>query len=171
MRNLVSKMTLAGLMFVAPFAYSGETYESEEAKFKITFPTEFEVEKEVDEDGITTFSLSCTYGDMILIGNAYIYTEAVSEDDNMISEIEAAIRVAEAFGSKFNGKKVSLWTVAEDMGMINPLKTGGELKGYVGNYYIIIQGVYQWQFVVLGSKKTFDYGVESRFINSFEILP
>ena len=169
MRKLVSSFSLIGLMFVSSFAFSGETYENEEAKFTITFPGEFEVEKDIDEDGITTYSLSCTYGDMILIGNAYIYTEPFSEDDNMVSEIEASIRVANAFGSKFNGKKVLLWTVGEDFGMINPLKTKGDLKGYIGNYYVIIQGIYQYQFVVLGSKKTYNASVESKFINSFKI--
>lgn len=169
MRKLVSSLTLIGLVFISSSAISGETYENEEAKFKVTFPGEFEVEKDIDEEGITTYSMSCTYGDMILIGNAYIYTEPFTEEDNSLSEAAAAMRVANAFGSKFNVKKISIWEVGEDRGWINPLKTKGDLKGYIGNYYVIIQGIYQYQFVVLGSKKTYNTSVESKFINSFKI--
>lgn len=178
MQKLISNLAMLGLAFTGSIAFCGETYESEEAKFKVTFPAEYEVEKTVDEDGTTNFSMSCTYGDMAILGNAYIYTEAFSEEDNLYSELEALYRVCEGFGSKFNDKKISAWTVGEDMGVSTPLKTGKKNKketkdvaGYVGSYYVIIRGAFQYQFVILGSKKTYDFGVESRFINSFEILP
>lgn len=171
MKNLMPTLALTGLMMTGFTAVAGETYESEEARLKITFPGEFEVEKEVDEEsGTTTFSLSCSYGDMLLIGNVFIYEEAVSEDDNLYQEGAEVLRICDAFGSKFDGKFLSSWSVEDDSGLISKLKCSGDFKGYIGNYYVIIQEKYEWQFLVLGGKKTFDTGVEARFINSFEIL-
>jgi len=172
MKKSVSTLALTGLMFIGGAAFAGETYESEEARLKITFPGEYEVEKEVDEEtGTTTFSLSCSYGDMLLIGNVFIYTEAVSEDDNLVSEAAEVSRICTSFGSKFDIKKyVTYWSVGEDSGLISALKCSGDFKGYIGNYYVIIQETFEWQFLILGNKKTYDSGLEARFINSFEIL-
>ncbi|MBI3136833.1 MAG: hypothetical protein HYZ14_19315 [Bacteroidetes bacterium] len=171
MKNLVSALAVSGLMFSGAVAFAGETYESEEARIKITFPDEYEIEKEVDDEtGTITFSLSCSYGDMLLIGNVFIYTEAVSEDDNLYEEGAEVLRICEAFGSKFSSKFISSWSVGEDSGLISSMKCSGDFKGYIGNYYVIIQDTFEWQFLVLGYKKTFDTGVEARFINSFEIL-
>jgi len=171
MKKLVSILSISGLMFISNFAFTGETYENEEAKFKITFPAEFESEKEVDEDGKITYSLSCGYGDMLLIGNAFIFTEPVSEDDNLVAEAGEIFRVAGAFESKVKIDDVLAWNVGDDTGFINPMKCKGDYKGYIGNYYVIVQGSIEYQFLVLGPKKTYDYNCESRFINSFEILP
>lgn len=171
MKKVVSALTLTGLMFISNFAFTGETYENEEAKFKITFPDEFEAEKEVDEDGKITYSISCSYGGMLLIGFASIFTEPVSEDDNLVAEAGEIFRVAGNFESKVKIDDVLAWTVGDDTGFINPLKCKGDYKGYIGNYYVIVQGLFEYQFLVLGPKKTYDYNCESRFINSFEILP
>lgn len=174
MKKVVSALTLTALMFISNFAFTGETYENEEAKFKITFPDEFEAEKEVDEDGKITYSISCVYGSMLLIGNAFIFTEPVSEDDNLVAEAGEIFRVAGAFDSKVKTDDVQAWNVGDDVGFINPLKCKGkkeDYKGYVGNYYVIIQGAIEYQFLILGPKKTYDYNCESRYINSFEILP
>lgn len=170
MKNL-KVLSFAGLMFIGSLGFAGETYESTEAKFKITFPGEFEVETETDEEtGTTTISLSCDYGGMLLIGNAFIFEEAVSEDDNLYSEAAEVVRICNAFGSKFKSKGLSIWSVGEDMGLINNMKCTGDFKGYIGRYYVIIQEYIEWQFLILGGKKSYDANLESRFINSFEIL-
>lgn len=170
MKNLKG-LSLVGLMFLGSFGFAGETYESSEAKFKITFPGEFEVESETDEEtGTTTISLSCDYNGMLLIGNAFIFEEAVSEDDNVYSEAAEVVRICNAFGSKFKSKGLSLWSVGDDTGLINAMKCTGDFKGYIGNYYVIIQEYIEWQFLILGPKKGYNLGVESKFINSFEIL-
>jgi len=171
MKKVAAGLILSGLMFISNFAFSGETYENEEAKFKITFPDEFEAEKEVDEDGKITYSISCGYGSMLLIGNAFIFTEEVSEDDNLLAEAGEIYRVAGAFDSKVKIDDVSAWSVGDDTGFINPMKCKGDYKGYIGNYYVIVQGTIEYQFLVLGPKKEYDFNCESRFINSFEILP
>lgn len=164
-------LSLIGLMFIGSLGFAGETYENVEAKFKVTFPGEFEVETETDEEtGTTTISLSCDYNGMLLIGNAFIFEEAVTEDDNSYAEVLEVARICGAFGSKFNAKNVSAWSVGDDNGIINAMKCTGDFKGYVGNYYVIIQEYIEWQFLVLGGKKTYDTNLEARFINSFEIL-
>jgi len=171
MKKLMSTLALSGLALFGTSSYAGETYESEEARLKVTFPGEYEVEKEVDEEtGTITFSLSCSYGDMLLIGNVFIYEEAVSEDDNFYQEALEVQRICTAFGSKFNSKLITNWSVEDDSGLITAMKCSGDFKGYIGNYYTIIQEKYEWQFLVLGYKKTYDTGLEARFINSFEIL-
>lgn len=163
--------SLVGMMFMGSFAIAGETYENTEAKFKVTFPGEFEVESETDEEtGTTTISLSCDYNGMILIGNAFIFEEAISEDDNLLSELLEVVRICNNFGSKFNDKLVYNWSVGEDTGVASPLKCKGDWKGYIGHYYVIIQEYIEWQFLILGPKKGYNLGVESKFVNSFEIL-
>ncbi|MBK6524230.1 MAG: hypothetical protein IPG07_00955 [Crocinitomicaceae bacterium] len=170
MKNL-KVLSLTGLMFIGSLGFAGETYESLEAKFKITFPGEFEVESETDEEtGTTTISLSCDYNGMLLIGNAFIFEEAISEDDNLYSEAAEVVRICGAFGSKFKSKGLTIWSVGEDTGLINAMKCTGDFKGYIGNYYVIIQEYIEWQFLILGGKKDYDTNLEARFINSFEII-
>lgn len=171
MRKVVSVLTLCTLLIGGQISWAGETYESQEARLKITFPGEFEVEKDVDEEsGMTTFSLSCTYGDMILIGNVFIFSEPVSDDDNALTELLEVLRICSAFGAKYKDDNVTTWSVGNDSGWSSYLKCGGDWKGYVGRYYVIVQETFEWQFLILGSKKTYDMGLEARFINSFEIL-
>ena len=171
MKHFFSALALSGLVVTSSVSFAGETYESQEARLKITFPGEYEVEKEVaDESGMTTFSLSCTYGDMILIGNVFIYEEAISEEDNLYSEDAEVLRICQNFYSKFDAKYISDWSVDGDTGVQTALKCKKDWKGYIGRYYTIIQEQYEWQFLILGSKKTYDLNVESKFINSFEIL-
>lgn len=171
MKKLVSTLSLSGILLFSSSVFAGETYESADAKFKITFPGEFEVETETDEEtGTTTISLSCDYNGMLLIGNAFIFEEEVSEDDNLYQEASEVVRVCNAFGSKFKSKGLSIWEVGEDTGLINNMKCKGDFKGYIGNYYVIIQGIYEWQFLILGTKDSYNTNTESRFINSFEII-
>lgn len=163
-----------GLTFAAAFlsvgnSFAGETYESEEAKFKITFPTEYEVETET-EDGTTTISLSCVYGNMILLGHAYIFEDEVSEDDNDLTELTATINVCNAFETKWKDKNVFLWDVDGDHGWGHPLKTKLAGDKYYGNYYVIIQGNLQWQFTFFCNDKKYDTSIENKFIDSFQIL-
>lgn len=171
MKKSLLSLAMFGLAFIGSKSFAGETYESEEARLKITFPGEYEIEREEDEEtGTITFSLSCSYGDMLLIGNVFIYTEGVSEDDNLYQEGSEVLRICNAFGSKFNAKYITNWSVEEDTGLISSLKCSGDFKGYIGNYYVLIQDTFEWQFLVLGFKKSYDHGAEARFINSFEIL-
>jgi len=170
MKKGILALTLLGLMFSSNVAFTSETYENEEAKFKITFPDEFEAEKEVDEDGKIIYSISGTYGGMLLIGNAFIFTEAVSDDDNAVAEVGEIFRVAAAFESKIKKRKLAYWNVEDEEGFINPMKCKGDYKGYVGNYYVLVLGLIEYQFLVLGPKKAYDLNCESRFINSFEII-
>lgn len=149
---------------------ASEIYEDAEARMKVKFPTDFEVEREVAEDGLISISLSCSYGDMILVSTVFISTEAVTEDENLGAELLEVARICGTVGSKLNTKTIYNWNVDDDSGLSSSLKCKGEYKGLIGSYYVIIQGAYEWQFLILGGKKTYDYNVESRFINSFEIL-
>ena len=170
MKKCVSAIAAIGLMFVSSFSIAGEVYESEEGKFKITMPGEFEAETEVDDDGVTTISLTCDYGGMTIVVNSYIYLEEVSEDDNLVAELTEIIRVAGALGSKFKAKGLALWSVGDDSGWMNALKTKGDFKGYIGNHYVIVNGFHYYSIIVLGQKKAYDSGIESRLVNSFEVI-
>ncbi len=171
MRKLLMNITLIGTLLVGSLSFAGETYESEEARFRVTFPTEFEVEEE-EEDGETSISLSCTYGGMIIIGTVFILEEAIPEDENLEAEIGTLVSVANALGSKVKkkGKDISMWSVGDESGWINPLKVKLDGTKYIGNYYVLIVEDVEYQFTILGQKKAYDPSVESRFINSFTLL-
>ena len=171
MRKLFMNITLIGAFLIGSISFAGETYESEEARFRITFPTDFEEEVE-EEDGTTTISLSCVYGGMILIGTISIMEEAIPEDENSEAEASTLLAVASALGSKINKKfkSVSIWDMGEEIGFINALKVKLDKTKYIGNYYVIIVEDVEYQFTILAEKKAYDTGVEARFINSFAFL-
>lgn len=169
MRRILMRTTLALTLFVGSLSFAGETYESEQARFRVTFPGEYEVETET-EDGTTTISLSCVYGNAIILGNAYIYEEDIPEEDNDLSEAEATLRVCNAFGTKWKGKKLFVWQVGDDHGFGHPLQTKLDGTKYYGNYYVYIKGNIQYQFTYFANTKKYDTSVESRFINSFSVL-
>jgi len=127
----LSRLALIFLLFTYTTSYAQELYQNEEAKFKITLPREYQSEKEIDESGIVTITLSCDYGGMTIVVSSYIYLEPVSEDNNMVAELTEMMIVASALGSKFKPKGVALWAVGQDSGWTNKLKTSGEYKGYI----------------------------------------
>ena len=170
MKENLSRLVLLFVLSFSFTTYSEELYQNEEAKFKITLPGEYQSEKEVDEDGITTFTVTCDFGGMTILVNASIYLEPVSDDDNLVTELTQMMIVASALGSKFKANGVALWAVGEDSGWMNKLKTSGDYKGYVGNHYVIVNGVYYYSILILGNKKAYNTSIEANLVNSFKMM-
>lgn len=177
MKKLITNLTLTSLFFLlGGVTFAGETYTSEEAKFKITFPTDFSADTEKEED-MTVVSLSCTYQGMILLVSAFIYDEVIPEDEYALKVAEGIIITADAFNSKFNEKKCIHWDGGGDNpGLQNAIKgkvpdgSGGKFK-FFGNIYICMAYGIEYRITALStSKKGYDAGIESRFINSFSLM-
>jgi hypothetical protein len=175
MKNFITTIAFIGLILTGNFGFSSETYENQEAKFKITFPTEYDVEKEAKED-MTVISLSATYDSMILLVSAFIYDDVIPEDEYGTKEAEAIVYTADAFNSKFKLKAVKSWSVGSEVGLVNPIKgkvpdgSGGKIT-FIGNIYVIMAGGVEFRITALAtSKKGFSTSIESRFVNSFKLL-
>lgn len=171
------RIVAVGLMLIfTNWMFARETYTSEEAKFKITFPTDFEVDEE-QQDGMKVISLSCTYQSMILLVSAFVYDEVIPEDEYALKVAEGILVTADAFNSKFVKKKCVPWEPETDVpGLVNPIKgkvedgTGGKFK-FFGNIYICMAYGIEYRITSLStSKKGFDAGIDARFINSFGLL-
>ena len=177
MRKPIKNLFIAGVMFLASgFAFAGETYSDEAAKFKITFPTEYEASTE-DGDGMKIISLSCTYQSMILLVSAFVYDEVIPEDDYAPKVAEGIIYTADAFNSKLVQKKCVHWSGGGDApGLKNPIKgkvadgSGGSFT-FFGNIYICMFYGIEYRVTALStSKKGFDAGIEAKFVNSFKLM-
>lgn len=177
MRKMIKNIAVFGMMFLlGTVSFAGKTYKNEDAKFKITFPTEYE--EEVDEgDGMTVVSLSATYNNMILLVSAFIYDEVIPEDEYALKVAEGIIITADAFNSKFKAKKCVHWDGGGDNpGLVNAIKgkvpdgSGGKFK-FMGNIYITMAYGIEYRITALStSKKGFDPAVEAAFVNSFKLL-
>jgi len=170
MKENLSGLVLFFLLFIYTNSKAQELYQNEEAKFNITLPGEYLSEKEINQEGITTITVTCDYGGMTIVVTSYIYLEAVSEDNNMVAELTEMMIVASALGSKFKPKGVALWAVGQDSGWTNKLKTSGDYKGYIGSHYVIVSGLHYYSILILGHKKTYDPGIETNLVNSFNMI-
>jgi hypothetical protein len=177
MRKLRKNLLVFGMiLLMGSFSFAGETYSSDEAKFKITFPTSYDSDTE-QQDGMTVVSLSCTYQSMILLVSAFIYDEVIPEDEYAVKVAEGIIVTADAFNSKFNEKKCVRWNGGgSNPGLMNPIKgkvsngSGGSFK-FFGNIYICMAYGIEYRISALStSKKGFDTGIESAFVNSFKLM-
>lgn len=159
------------LLFANP-SISKEVYDSETGKFSITFPDVFEAD-EHREDNMNVISITCTYKSMILVVSVFVYDEIIPEDEYATTAAEGIVVTADAFGSKFKEKKVEVWEADEGaIGFQNPIKgklsdgQGGKIKVF-GNIYIVVHNNIEYRLTCLSdNKKTFDEGIEGRFINS-----
>lgn len=153
-----------------------ETFSSEEAKFKITFPDEFE-SKVTEEEGMTVVSLSCTYQNMIFLCSAFIYDEVIPKDEYALKISEGIVVTADAFNSKIKQKKCVHWNGAgNDLGIKNRIKgkvangEKGKFKFY-GNIYITMAYGIEYRITALSiSKQGFDPELEAKFVDSFQLL-
>ena len=102
MKENLSGLVLFFLLFIYTNSKAQELYQNEEAKFNITLPGEYLSEKEINQEGITTITVTCDYGGMTIVVTSYIYLEAVSEDNNMVAELTEMMIVASALGSNTN---------------------------------------------------------------------
>lgn len=179
MKKLTKQLALFGAFFLfatASFAGLGNTYTSKDAKFKISFPTDYEAETERGS-GMTVVSLSCTYKGMILLCSAFIYDEVIPEDEYAMKVAEGIIITADAFNSKFKEKKCVHWNGGGDNpGLQNPIKgkvedgQGGKFK-FFGNIYITMAYGIEYRITALStSKKAYDEDIESEFVNSFKLM-
>lgn len=177
MRKLRKNLLAFGMIFLmGSFSFAGETYTNEDAKFSITFPTSYDASSE-KQDGMTVISLSCTYKSMILLVSAFVYDDVIPEDEFAIKVAEGIIITADAFNSKFNEKKCVRWNGGgKNPGLQNPIKgkvsngSGGTFK-FFGNIYITMAYGIEYRISALStSKKGYDAGIESAFVNSFKLM-
>ncbi|MCB9223537.1 MAG: hypothetical protein R2780_04780 [Crocinitomicaceae bacterium] len=177
MRKLKKNLLAVGMLFLmGTYSFAGETYTNEDAKFKITFPSSYDVSSD-QQDGVTVLSLSATYQSMILLVSVFVYEEVVPEDEYAVKVAEGIITTADAFNSKFNEKKCVRWNGGgSNPGLKNAIKgkvsngSGGSFN-FFGNIYITMAYGIEYRISALStSKKGFDAGIESAFVNSFKLL-
>ncbi|MCG8574223.1 MAG: hypothetical protein MI810_05005 [Flavobacteriales bacterium] len=171
--NLIRPLLFV-LLLAPGFNWAAQTYENDEARFKITFPTHFEVEQSQDEES-KAYTITCLYQGMIFVVNAIIFDKEFSEDESFEQEVLSCKNMCKSMGAKWKPKKLTAWRVEDNSGFILPIK--GKKKSnessltFYGNYYVMIVGKIQYQLTVLAQKrKYFNGNTERAFSNSFRLL-
>lgn len=80
MKQFLKSVMAIALVALSTSVYAGDTFESSEAKCKITFPASYEAETD-NEDGVTTMTITATQGGMIYMMIVSIHEETLAEDE------------------------------------------------------------------------------------------
>ncbi|MEX1002830.1 MAG: hypothetical protein WDZ35_12000 [Crocinitomicaceae bacterium] len=171
-------MRLLTLFFLLlPFTgVCSETYINKEARFKVTFPAEYDEQTERAE-GMTSVSVSCIYRGMMFFVSAFIYDEIIPKDQYATKIAEGIIITADSFNSKFKKRKLEGWTVDNQYpGLSNPIKgklenPQGKKMKIIGAMNICMAHNIEFRISAFSSKKKdYEEDVVEDYVNSFSIL-
>ena len=171
MKQFFKSVLAIALVVMSTSVYAGDTFESSEAKCKITFPASYEAETD-NEDGVTTMTITATQGGMIYMMIVSIHEETLAEDETEgdLMEILSLYSFASKVDAKVKSKKTFSFNVGSEKGYYAFIKPKLAGKKYMGNYYVIIRDNIMYQFTALGMKKGYDERPALNFADSFKFV-
>ena len=171
MKQFFKSVMAIALVALSTSVYAGDTYESSEAKCKITFPSEYEAETD-SEDDVTTITVTATQGGMIYMMIVSIHEETIAEDESEgdLMELISLYSFASKVDAKIKKKKSFSFNVGSEKGYYAFIKPKLAGKKYQGNYYVIIKDNIMYQFTALGMKKGYEERPALNFADSFKFI-
>lgn len=171
MRQFFKSAMAIAILALSTSVYAGDTYESSEAKCKITFPGEYEAESD-EEDDVTTITVTGTQGGMIYMMIVSIHEEPIAENEEEgdLMEILTLYSFASNVDAKVKAKKTFSFNAGGEKGYYAFIKPKLAGKKYMGNYYVITRDNIMYQFTALGMKKAYEERPANKFTDSFDFV-
>lgn len=144
-----------------PAEVIGQTYKSEEGKFKIKFPGAIDI-TEKEKEKYKTTQITCTVNE-----NVY-FVVCTTHSAPMKKPKELAKVSLDSFVESLSGKisTKSDWDIKGNSGYIAVINID---KTSVIHYRVVIVGQIQYQVVVIGKKTNYEEEVAKKFFKSFKI--
>jgi hypothetical protein len=158
----ILSILLISIAMMQPAEVIGQTYKSEEGKFKVKFPGSIDI-KEAKSEKSTTKKITCEEAN-----NAY-FVGCTIHKIPMTNQKKMAEVSMDSFTESLDGKVSSKedWNVKGNIGC--QAKVSLEEGNAVVHYRVILVGQIQYQVIVTAKKKDYDAKVADKFFKSFKI--
>lgn len=166
MKQFFKSVFAIAIFALSTTVYAGDTYESSEAKCRITFPGDYKVEYS-DGEGSKSITVTGINGSMIYMLLVTVYDKAITEDENNLTEILQLMQFAKNTEAKLKVKKIIKFTVGGEQGYYAFLKPKLNEAKYQGEYFVVLKDNILYQFTGLGQKKGYDERAANKFADSF----
>ncbi|MFK7785653.1 MAG: hypothetical protein AB8B56_11085 [Crocinitomicaceae bacterium] len=137
-------------------------YTSDEAKFSITFPKEFNTSEEVQEN-YKSVQAQAMSDEMVFLAIYTIHEEDITQNEEL-SEISFDAFM-EGLNGTPNGK--TTWKVKKNSGLKSEYEVSE--KNLVGEYRVILVGQIQYQVTAVSPKGSWDDKKAEKFFKSFKL--
>lgn len=144
------------------FSQKSKVYKSHEMKMRIKFPCKF-TSSVTEKNNYITYKMKCKQSDIS-------YVATVTNHKLKMDDYKRLIKVSlDAFTKNFTNAAIVYtkdWMVDKKKGTKRQLL----YKGFLLNYYVIINNNKQYQLIVFGDKDKSDEKIRDSFVNSFKML-